>query len=161
MLCFSVGSRACRTPRSSLAWRARAASCKWVTAPPLLLLASMSLAETLLRLIQGEIMGPATPNPLKTHSAARQQAGREAQWSTGWTRLPKEQRFVLEDLTACAAHAVPVNSTLGAILIYTVHKGVFRDQLYVIVVSFLVCSLRGVQGSDESDLGHGFNSPQS
>lgn len=78
-----------------LAWRARAAYCKWVTAPPLLLRASMSLAETLLRLIQGEIMGPATPNPLKTHNTARQQAGREAQWGTGWTRLPKEQLFVL------------------------------------------------------------------
>lgn len=53
-----------------LVWRARAACCKWVTAPPLLLLASMSLAETLLRLIQGEIMGPATPNPLKTHNTS-------------------------------------------------------------------------------------------
>ncbi|KAM3585716.1 uncharacterized protein V6R79_025337 [Siganus canaliculatus] len=38
---------------------------------------SMSLAETLLRLIQREIMGPATPNPLKSRSGARQQAGRE------------------------------------------------------------------------------------
>lgn len=37
---------------------------------------SMSPAETLLRLIQGEIMGPATPNPLKSHSTARQQAGK-------------------------------------------------------------------------------------
>lgn len=54
---------------------------------------SMSPAETLLRLIQGEIMGPATPNPLKSSSTARQHAGREAQWSTGWTRLPKEQLF--------------------------------------------------------------------
>lgn len=50
---------------------------------------SMSPAETLLRLIQGEIMGPATLNPLKSSSTARQQAGREAQWSAGWTRLPK------------------------------------------------------------------------
>lgn len=56
---------------------------------------SMSLTETLLRLIQGEIMGPATPNPLKSHSTARMQAGREAQWSTGWTRLPTEQLFSL------------------------------------------------------------------
>ncbi len=56
---------------------------------------SMSPAETLLRLIQGEIMGPATPNPLKSRSAARQQAGREAQLSTGWTRLPKEQLLIL------------------------------------------------------------------
>lgn len=97
---FNVGSRVCRAPPSPLAWRARAAYCKWVTAPPLLLLASMSLAETLLRLIQGEIMGPATPNPLKTHSTARQQAGREAQWSAGWTRSPAERRVVLEDLTS-------------------------------------------------------------
>lgn len=52
---------------------------------------SVSPAETLLRLIQGEIMGPTTPNPLKSHGKARQQAGREAQWSTGWRRFSKEQ----------------------------------------------------------------------
>lgn len=56
---------------------------------------SMSLAETLLRLIEGEIMGPATLNPLKRRGTARQQAGREAQRSTWWTRLPKEQLFPL------------------------------------------------------------------
>lgn len=52
---------------------------------------SVSPAETLLRLIQGEIMGPTTPNPLESHGKARQQAGREAQWSTGWRRVSKEQ----------------------------------------------------------------------
>lgn len=59
-----------------------AAAAQWSTVSP---------AETLLRLIQGEIMGPAPLNPLKSHGKAWQQAGREAQWSTGWRRLSKEQ----------------------------------------------------------------------
>lgn len=48
---------------------------------------SMSLTETLLRLIQGEIMGPATPNPLKSSSSstAQQQAG-QAQGGEGCQR---------------------------------------------------------------------------
>lgn len=52
--------------------------------PALVHPASLSLAETLLRLIQGEIMGPATHNPLQTRCiGGQQQAGWEAQWSTG------------------------------------------------------------------------------
>lgn len=108
MLCFHVGSERavclfpihCEEPelasvsgsplRPAAAWRS-----------------SMSLTETLLRLIQGEIMGPATPNPLKSHSMA-------ASWQGG----PVEHRV---DEVANGAAILPIRPT-HMLIIYGAYR---------------------------------------
>lgn len=72
MLCFAKRISGSCVPQLSPPSGVGAGCCKWVTASPAAVpRSSLSLTETLLRLIQGEIMGPATPNPLKSLGTAR------------------------------------------------------------------------------------------